>query len=89
LHDFGVILASVFFWIAAIGAASVLRNAWVLLAFGLPWLAGLIAYSYLSSVASRVYLCALYVYAVDGVVPSQFDDAMMHSGWKMKKLKPA
>jgi hypothetical protein len=45
----------------------------------------LIAYSYLASVVSRVYLCALYVYATDGVVPNRFDGHMMHSGWKVKK----
>jgi hypothetical protein len=84
-----VIFASLLFWVAAIGAASFIGNAWALLVFGLPWLAGLIAYCYLSSVASRVYLCALYVYAADGVVPGQFDSAMMHSCWKMKKIKPA
>ena len=80
-----VVLASLLLWVVAIAAAGLLGNAGLLLAFGLPWLAALIAYSYLASVASRVYLCALYVYAADGVVPSQFDDAMMHSGWKMKK----
>jgi len=80
-----VLWASLLLWVAAIMAAGFLGNAWLLLAFGVPWLAALIAYSYLASVASRVYLCALYVYAADGVVPSQFDQGMMHSGWKMKK----
>jgi len=80
-----VLFGSLLFWAAAIVAASFLGNAWLLLAFGLPWLVALVAYSYLSSVASRVYLCALYVYAADGVVPSQFDAEMMHLGWKMKK----
>jgi hypothetical protein len=80
-----VLCASLLLWVVAIMAAGFLGNAWLLLAFGLPWLAALIAYSYLASVASRVYLCALYVYAADGVVPSQFDSEMMHSGWKIKK----
>jgi hypothetical protein len=80
-----VLLGSLLFWAAAIAAASFIGNAWVLLVLGLPWLAGVIAYSYLSSVASRVYLCALYVYAADGIAPSQFDSEMMHSGWKLKK----
>jgi hypothetical protein len=82
-----VLLGSVLFWVAAVGAVSFLRNPWLLLVFSLPWLAGLIAYSYLASVASRVYLCALYVYATDGVVPSQFDSEMMNSGWKTKKAR--
>ena len=80
-----VLWASLLLWVAAGMAAYFLGNAWLLLAFGLPWLVALIAYSYLASVASRVYLCALYVYATDGVVPTRFDGDMMHSGWKVKK----
>jgi len=44
-----------------------------------------ISYGYLASIASRVYLCALYLYASDGVVPGQFDESMMGMGWKLKK----
>lgn len=49
------------------------------------WLLSLIVYSYLASIASRVYLCALYLYASDGVIPGPYDALMMAQGWKLKK----
>lgn len=47
---------------------------------------GLLLYSYLASIASRVYLCALYLYASEGVVPGAFDASLMNTGWKFKKI---
>jgi hypothetical protein len=52
---------------------------------GVFWLVCLVVYCYLASVASRIYLCALYLYACDGVVPGPYDASMMAAGWKMKK----
>jgi hypothetical protein len=66
-------------------AAILLSNAWVLLMAGVPWLLGLIAYAYLASIASRVYLCALYLYASEGIVPSHYDPSMMNLGFNLKK----
>ena len=80
-----VLWASILSWISAGLGAYLLSNAWILLAFGVPWLAGIILYGYLTSIASRVYLCALYLYASGGVVPAPYDPSMMGMGWKLKK----
>jgi len=76
---------SILLWVVAGAAAIVLKNAWILLAAGVPWLVTLIAYSYLSNIASRVYLCALYVYASEGKVPGPYDASMMTMAFKAKK----
>jgi Family of unknown function (DUF6159) len=80
-----VLWASLLFWAAAGAAAFLLSNAWILLIAAVPWLFALVAYSYVASIASRVYLCALYLYAADGYVPGQYDASMMSLGWKLKK----
>ena len=67
--------------------AYLLGNPWVLAVAGTLWLACLIVYCYLASVASRIYLCALYLYATDGVVTGSYDASMMAEGWKMKKSR--
>jgi hypothetical protein len=80
-------LASVLFWVVAGAVAYVFSNPWVLLVAGVAWLGCLIVYGYLSSIASKVYLCALYLYASEGTVPSAYDESMMGMAWKMKKKR--
>jgi hypothetical protein len=80
-------LASIFFWVAVGVAAYVISSPWVLLIGAVAWLPCLIAYSYLASIASKVYLCALYLYASEGVVPSGYDESMMSMAWKTKKAR--
>jgi hypothetical protein len=76
---------SILLWVVAGALAILLSNAWVLLAAGVPWLISLMTYGYLSSIASRVYLCALYLYASEGVVPGPYDASMMSMAFKTKK----
>ena len=78
--------ASILVWLWAGLIAYLLGNPWVLLVAGVLWLVCVVVYSYLASVASRVYLCALYLYASDGVVPGPYDASMMTMGWKQKKM---
>jgi hypothetical protein len=80
-------LASVLFWIAAGVAAYVISSPWVLLIGAVAWLPCLIAYSYLASIASKVYLCALYLYASEGTVPGAYDESMMNLAWKTRKAR--
>jgi hypothetical protein len=80
-----VLWASILFWVAVGAGAYFLSNAWVLLIAFVPWIRAVIAYGYLASIANRVYLCALYLYASEGVVPGQFEASMMNMGWKEKK----
>jgi len=75
---------SILFWIVIGAAALILQNPWLLLA-GVPWLVSVIIYGYLASIASRVYLCALYLYASEGFVPDPYEPSMMTDGWRMKK----
>ena len=81
-----VLWGSIVFWVVTGASAIVLSNPWILL-MGIPWLGIVIAYGYITSIASRVYLCALYLYAADGVVPGYYDESMMGMGWKLKKAK--
>jgi hypothetical protein len=80
-----VLWGSILLWVAGGAMAIVFSNPWILLAVGVPWVLGLIAYGYVSSIASRVYLCALYVYASEGTVPGPYDASMMNQAWKLKK----
>jgi len=82
-----VLWFSLLLWAAAGAAAIVLSNAWILLIVGVPWLFAVVVYGYLAGIASRVYLCALYLYAADGFIPGQYDASMMSMGWKMKKSR--
>ena len=76
---------SILFWVATGAAAYLLSNLWLLLVAGVLWLLALIADGHIASIASRVYLCALYLYASEGVIPGHYDAPMMSMGWKMKK----
>jgi hypothetical protein len=42
---------------------------------------------YLSMMMRDIFLCGLYVYATEGVVPGEFDEAMMEQAWRVKKRK--
>jgi hypothetical protein len=69
----------------SIAAAVVLTNYWLLIPAGLIWLLAILVYSYLAHVASQVYLCALYIYASEGVVPEPYDQDLLDQAWKVKK----
>jgi hypothetical protein len=77
--------ASIVYWVGSGLLAYLFSNAWILLPAGLLWLAGTIAYGYLASIAGRVYLCALYLYATEGTIPGQYDAGMMQMAWKPKQ----
>jgi len=77
---------SIVYWVGAGALAFISSKVWILLVALAPWLLCLIAYGYLSSIASRVYLCALYLYASEGAVPGPFDASMMTSAFKTKKV---
>ena len=52
--------------------ACALKNFWILIPIGAIWLLALMVYSYVAGVAGQVYLCALYIYASEGVVPEPY-----------------
>ncbi len=67
------------------GAAAYLVSPWLGGAIAVAWLLSLIAYSYLADIASKVYLCALYIYSTEGVVPTHYSPSLMDTAWKVKK----
>ncbi len=77
------LLLSVGYWIAGVAGAFWL-SPWVLLPAGLIWLLAVLVYSYLAGIASKAYLCALYLFAAEGVVPSYYDASMMDAAWQVK-----
>jgi hypothetical protein len=79
------IWSSVLYWGVSVGLAFLFSTPWIVVAATIPWLACVVLYSYLSSIASRVYLCALYLYATDGIVPNPYDASMMAMAFKQKK----
>ena len=43
--------------------------------------------SLLSSLVKDIFLCGLYVYATEGVVPGDYDQDIMENAWRVKKKK--
>lgn len=76
---------SIAYWLSSGALAFLFSNAWILLVALVPWVLCLVTYSYLSNIASRVYLCALYLYATEGAVPGPFEAPMMTAPFKTKK----
>jgi len=80
-----VLLGSLVFLGAAV-AISIALSSWLIIAIAAAgWLVGILAFSYLANVAERVFLCALYIYATEGVVPEPYDQSLLDGAWKVKK----
>jgi hypothetical protein len=79
-----VVLSSLVLVGGSVAVAIALSSFWILIPVGAIWLLAMLAYSYLANVASQVYLCAVYIYASEGVVPEPYDQAMMDRAWKVK-----
>ena len=58
---------------------------WLMVIAGVIWGIGLFFMGYVSNVASRVYRCALYIYAAEGVVPEPYSQNLLDMAWKVKK----
>lgn len=82
-----VVLSTIVVVAAAAFLATALSNYWMLVPIGAAWVLAVLAYSYFASVASQVYLCAVYIYASEGVVPEPYDQEMMDRAWKVKTPK--
>jgi fatty acid desaturase len=85
-----MILGSVVVFVAAVALSIALATAWIIAITAVVWFLGVIAFSYLLSVAGQVYRGALYLYAAEGTAPGPFDAEQMNAAWKMKAgRKPA
>jgi len=54
------------------------------IAVGVVWIISAIALACISDVAERIYQCALYIYASEGVAPGPYSPEMMDMAWKVK-----
>lgn len=86
--SFGGTLVTLFsvFWLGAgIAAAVWLQSILLGAAVVLCWLMVVCIFSYLVSVASQIFRCALYLYASQGALPHPYTEDMMALAWKTKK----
>lgn len=75
-------------WLAAgIAAATYLHSIVLGVFVFLSWLVGMIVLSYLMSVASQIFRCALFLYASQGTLPHPYNEEMMSLAWKTKKAR--
>lgn len=49
------------------------------------WLVATVLVAYFENVVGKVFQCALYIYAAEGVIPGPFDQTLLDAAWKVKK----
>lgn len=57
----------------------------VIIAAAILLVLALVAFIFVCGVAERIYLCALYKYATEGIAPEHFSQEDLNSAWKTKK----
>ena len=77
-----------FVWLAAGIFAAIALHSWILgvLVF-ISWLGSIILMSYVLSIASQIFRCALFLYASQGTLPEPYTHEMMELAWKVKKSR--
>ena len=80
-----VTVGSLVFLGAGLALGWLVHSVWLMVAFGLGWLLAMICVGYITSIASQIFRCALYLYATEGNLPQPFTGEMMTMAWKMKK----
>jgi hypothetical protein len=80
-----ILLLSLLWLGAGIGVAMALHLYWGIAVVVGTWLLAIIAWSYLVSVASQIFRCALFLYASSGTLPEPYTEEMMALAWKHKK----
>ena len=80
-----VLLLSLVWLGAGIGAAVMLHWYWGIAVVVGTWLLAMILWGYLMSVASQIFRCALFLYASNGTLPEPYTQEMMALAWKTKK----
>ena len=81
-----IILVVSLVWLAGGIAFSVAYQLyWLTALVVLGWLVAIILWSYVLSVASQIFRCALFVYASQGTLPPPYTQDMVALAWKQKK----
>ena len=82
----GIVLGLSLLWLAlGVIAAIVLKVYWLVALVFVTWLVAIFAFSYLMSIASQVFRCALYLYATEGAMPAPYSADMAELAWRTKK----
>ncbi len=79
-----IVLGSLVALGGAVAISIMASNFWIVAIVGFLWLMVLIAWSYLTSIASQVYKGALYLYAAEGVVAEPYNQEMLDMAWKRR-----
>lgn len=79
---FSVVLAAVGPWIGTSLPELVTPFIVMLIAV---WLLSSILVAYLENIFNKVFQCALYIYAAEGVIPGPFDESLLDAAWKVRK----
>jgi Family of unknown function (DUF6159) len=80
-----IFLCSLLPLLLAGAVALALHSVWLMVIAAVLWLLALMLMAYISGVASHVFLCALYKYATEGVVPEPYNQELLDMAWKVKK----
>lgn len=80
-----VLVVGMILFFAAGLLACVLHTFWIIIPAWSALLLGMVAYFCFASLASQTYLCALYIYASEGVIPEPYNQQMLDEAWKVKK----
>jgi hypothetical protein len=70
--------------VAAGALAYVYKSIWLAVIAAAMWFLCICVISYISGVAGKVYRCALYMYATEGVVPEPYNKDLMDMAWRVK-----
>jgi hypothetical protein len=71
----------------AVVLAAVYGSFLLLIPVGVIWLGFVLTYSYLATIVGHIYLCALYIYASEGVVPEPFNRELLDGAWRAQPSK--
>jgi len=81
-----IILLLSLVWLGAGIAISVsLQLYWLLGLVIVAWLAAVVLWAYVMSVASQIFRCALFLYAANGTLPAPYTNEMVTLEFKIKK----
>jgi hypothetical protein len=80
-------LGSVAILAVSVTVAIAIQNFWLLGFTIAGWIISMFIWSYLMNVAGLVYKGALYLYASEGIVSEPYDQDMLNSAWKFKKVR--
>ena len=81
-----VILVLSLIWLGCGIALSVaLHLYWLIAVVALAWLVAIVLWSYVISVASQIFRCALFLYASQGTLPPPYTEEMAALAWRTKK----